>query len=101
MNLSGKDSVLVEVDGEEKTVYNAVSVSQLKEHLVHSVGGYETWTHTKIYPGDAGGGKSGGFAVTPRIAELVWHEFGVDEEALEETHDIDIIDPNSEGVTIL
>ncbi|WP_455448331.1 hypothetical protein [Natrinema thermotolerans] len=93
MDLSGRDRIVVEKDGEEIDVFNHVSVST--HHYVNSVNGYETFEPT-VSKGDMGDGPKPE-AVTPRIAEMLWHEFHAEVEDL----GIDVIDPESEEVDVL
>lgn len=93
MDLTGRDRILVEKDGEEIEIFNHVSVST--HHYVNSINGYETFEPT-ISKGDMGDGPKPE-AVTPRVAEMLRHEFHAEVEDL----GIDVIDPESEEVTRL
>lgn len=75
----------------EVTVYDHVTISE--EHYVNSVNGYETF-HAPISAGDSPG-RPRPEAVTKRISELLWVEFGIDVETMD---GIEIVDMESENV---
>ena len=91
--ITGRDRLTVEHDGEEIEVFNHVSVAQY--HYVNSVNGYETF-EPDISKGDMGGGPSPEY-VTERVAELLYHEFGIEVEQ----HGIEAIDLDADEVTVL
>ena len=81
-----------EEDYEELEVFDHVTVTQ--QHYVNSVNGYETFT------GPIAGGDdphlSEPEAVTKRVADLLWHEFGIDGEL--EERGIRVVDMSDENV---
>lgn len=93
MDLTGRDRITVEKDGERIDVFNHASISQ--HHYVNSVNGYETF-EPSIAKGDMGDGPKPE-AVTPRLATLLYDEFRVEVEQ----QGIDVIDPESEEVDVL
>ena len=90
--LTGRDVITVDRDGEEIEVYNHVTVT--KQHYVNSVNGHDSFDGP-VEAGDGGIGEPD--AVTPRIAYLLDSEFGVDVEQ----HGIEVIDPEDDEVTVL
>jgi len=92
-DVTGRDVLHVEHDGEEKEVYNHVSVSQ--HHYVNSVNGYESFG-ASIAKGDMGDGPAPD-AVTKRVARLLSDAFAVDIEE----QGIEVIDLDAEDVHLL
>lgn len=91
--MTNRDVVVVEnADGEQVEVFNHVSV--VERHYVNAVNGYETFDPI-VSKGDGMSEKPD--AVTPRVARLLYDEFGADVDELE----IEVIDPEDEEVTVL
>lgn len=90
--LTGRDRLKVERDGEEVEVFNHVTVPQ--EHYVNSVNGHETF-HGPIKAGDGGIGQPD--AITERVTKVLHDEFHIGEATLEE-QDIEVIDINAVDV---
>lgn len=93
IDLTGRDTLTVERDGEQIEVYNHVSVS--RHHYVNSVNGYEEFK-ASLTKGDMAEGPEPE-AVTDRLARLLWGEFGITVE----DRGIDVIDPADDEVTVL
>ncbi|QLG47868.1 hypothetical protein [Natrinema halophilum] len=93
MELTGRDRITVEKDGEEVEVFNHASVST--HHYANSINGYDTFEPT-VSKGDLGSGPKPE-AVTPRLANVLRDEFHADVEDM----GIDVIDPESEEVDVL
>jgi hypothetical protein len=93
VNLTGKDRILVERQGEEVEVFNHENVST--HHYVNSINGYESF-EGDVYPGDYPAGEPPE-AVTPRVTRLLYDEFGIDVASL----GIETIDPNDPEVVVL
>lgn len=87
------DRIHVLRDGEELEVFNHVSISQ--HHYVNSVNGHETF-EPDIVKGDLGRGPPPEY-VTERIADVLWHEFGIEVEQ----HDIEVVDIDSDEVELI
>ena len=80
-------------NGEEVEVFNHASVVQ--RHYVNSVNGYESFEPI-VSEGDTGRGRTPE-AVTKRLSDLLYDEFGIDVEDI----GVRVIDPGSEEVDVL
>lgn len=92
-DITGRDRIEVERDGEELEVFNHVSVST--HHYVNSVNGHESF-EADIAKGDMGRGPTPD-AVTERVAEYLWTEWKIEVE----DYDIEAIDLESDEVNVL
>jgi hypothetical protein len=97
MNHKHQERLLVERDGEELAVMNALNVT-----LAHQVRGgvptHETFHEaSSIEP--LGGGSEPDY-VTRWVADPLWHEHGIDLETSDH-FDIEVIDIESDDVTVL
>jgi len=93
VDVTGRDVLTVERDGEQIEVYNHVSVS--RHYYVNSVNDYEEFK-ASLSKGDMSEG-SEPEAVTDRLARLLWGEFGITVE----DRGIDVIDLADDEVTVL
>lgn len=92
--MKGRDRITVEDgDGEEVVVFNHASV--VERHYVNSVNGYETFEPV-VAKGDNMAGEKPE-AITERLARVLYDEFGYKADE----HDIRVIDPEDENVTVL
>jgi hypothetical protein len=92
--MTGRDVIIVEDEaGEEVQVFNHASV--VERHYVNSVNGYETFEPV-VSKGDSMGGERPD-AITERLARVLYDEFGYKADE----HDIRVIDPEDENVTVL
>lgn len=76
---------------EELTVYDHVTIMQ--QHYINPVNGYETF-HGRVSAGD-GPAQGEPDAVTKRVADLMWTEFGMD---IANNDRIRVIDIGAENV---
>lgn len=92
MTLRHRDLITVERDGEEIDVFNWVNVSQ--PAVVR--GGNPT---VETFEANIGAGDMAKKpeAVTPWIAEELWHEFSIEVE----DYDIEVVNPDNEEVRVL
>lgn len=86
------DCIRVVIDGEEKEVYNWVTVG--RRYRVRS--NRRISFDPRIYPGDSVGG-SGPERITQWLSDQIWDEFSIDAES----HGIEVIDIESDEVTVL
>lgn len=88
---SDKDWEDVEEDDVETyEVFDHVSI--IMEHYINSVNGYETYPE-KVAAGDNPLNEKPE-AITERVADMLWHEFGLEPE----TRDIEVINMDSDDV---
>lgn len=92
-DLTGRDRITVERDGEELEVFNNVSVTTY--HYVNSVNGHERLDH-RIAKGDMGDGPPPE-AVTARVARILQDEWWIDPEI----DGIEVIDVTDDDVGVI
>jgi len=86
------ERLTVRIDGEELEVYNWVNLKQPAVVRGHNPA-------VEKFAAEIGAGDSPmkPDAITEWVAEELWHEFNI----VVENHDIEIIDPTDEAVTVL
>jgi hypothetical protein len=92
LDITGRDLITVEKDGEEIEVYNHVSVS--RHYYVNSVNGYEEF-EADIAEGDLGDGPEPDY-ITERVKRILWKKLNVSVR----DRDIEVIDLDSDDITV-
>lgn len=98
MQLKHRDRIEVEKGGEELVVHNTVSVT-----MAHHVSGGNP-THETFYGASRIEGRGGGPEpnyITTWAAEELWHEHGIDLFDGHDCFDIEVVDLESDEVTVL
>jgi len=93
-----RERIEVAKDGEEITVWNFLNVSPAYQFRGSNPTMETFHSKTEI---TSGGGFRDVEYITSWVAEELWHELSLSEQTLNETHGIEVVDIESDEVTVL